>query len=372
MSPHILSLALTTSGRGGDTPVTLREGGIREAGPTRALVLCSILLVPGLLFGCSLGDSRPYQDGGLLPDAYAFDSYRYPDVSDLRDDAYIHPADAQLYGDGFVPDAGSLQACDLSGFWTGTRSDTTQSPAVVSPIAFLISQVGDALSGPNGLHGMTTGYAAQISVVPYPEFARLYDGTSSPGCDSISGTWRGGNTATGPFTLNRASGVQPLTIVKTGTGARSNNVTSIPAGLDCNDSCTAPFNPGTSVMLFATAAPGTAFAGWSGGGCSGLAGCSVTVNSPTTVTPRFDSCLLDAEALGSFAGWSYNSNIQAHGGAFLSALTGSSMSFTSWATQLAVYFEAGPSMGELSVSIDGGAPFLIDTSAGSRASRARP
>ena len=117
-------------------------------------------------------------------------------------------------------------------------------------------------------------------------------------------------------------------------------------------------------MLFATAAPGTAFAGWSGGGCTGLAGCSVTVNSPTTVTPRFDSCLLDAEALGSFAGWSYNSNIQAHGGAFLSALTGSSMSFTSWATQLAVYFEAGPSMGELSVSIDGGAPFLIDTSAG--------
>ena len=40
-------------------------------------------------------------------------------------------------------------------------------------------------------------------------------------------------------------------------------------------------------MLTATADPGSTFAGWSGGGCSGTATCTVTMNSDTAVTATF-------------------------------------------------------------------------------------
>jgi hypothetical protein len=62
-----------------------------------------------------------------------------------------------------------------------------------------------------------------------------------------------------------------LTVTKTGTG--SGTVTSSPAGINCGADCNETVNShGTSVTLTAaTAAGGSNFAGWSGGGCSASA-----------------------------------------------------------------------------------------------------
>ena len=83
-------------------------------------------------------------------------------------------------------------------------------------------------------------------------------------------------------------GVTPvLTVTKTGAGAGT--VTSSPVGISCGASCTSSFATGTVVTLTATASTGSTFAGWSGGGCGGTGGCTVTLNADTTVSPLFNS-----------------------------------------------------------------------------------
>jgi hypothetical protein len=42
------------------------------------------------------------------------------------------------------------------------------------------------------------------------------------------------------------------------------------------------------VVLVANPAPGSTFAGWSGGGCSGTGRCQLAVNSDTNVTATFE------------------------------------------------------------------------------------
>jgi hypothetical protein len=74
-----------------------------------------------------------------------------------------------------------------------------------------------------------------------------------------------------------------LSVTKLGAGT----VTSQPAGIDCGVSCTAAYAGGTVVTLTATPAAGLAFAGWSGGGCSGTAPCVVAVTANVAVTATF-------------------------------------------------------------------------------------
>jgi len=80
---------------------------------------------------------------------------------------------------------------------------------------------------------------------------------------------------------------QTLTVTKGGAG--TGTVTSSPAGINCGGTCSHAFNEGTAVTLTASAAAGSTFAGWSGGGCSGTGACHVTVNAATTVTATFNT-----------------------------------------------------------------------------------
>jgi List-Bact-rpt repeat protein len=88
---------------------------------------------------------------------------------------------------------------------------------------------------------------------------------------------------------NVACGTTPqtfgLAVVKFGAG--SGTVTSTPAGIICGANCSASYPPGTAVTLTADPASGSTFTGWSGGGCSGTAVCSVTLTTTTTVTATF-------------------------------------------------------------------------------------
>jgi len=76
-----------------------------------------------------------------------------------------------------------------------------------------------------------------------------------------------------------------LTVTKAGTG--SGTVTSAPAGISCGATCAAGYDSGTSVTLTAAATGGATFTGWSGGGCSGTATCTVSMTAATAITATF-------------------------------------------------------------------------------------
>jgi glucose/arabinose dehydrogenase len=80
---------------------------------------------------------------------------------------------------------------------------------------------------------------------------------------------------------------QSFTLTVNRTGSGSGTVVSAPAAINCGSVCTGTFGSGAVVTLTATPAPGTVFAGWSGGGCSGTGSCVVTVAAATTVSASF-------------------------------------------------------------------------------------
>jgi hypothetical protein len=71
------------------------------------------------------------------------------------------------------------------------------------------------------------------------------------------------------------------------SGSGSGSVTSDPAGIDCGSDCSEDYLSNTEVTLTATAAPGSTFTGWTGGGCSGTGACVVTMDQARSTTATF-------------------------------------------------------------------------------------
>ncbi len=88
------------------------------------------------------------------------------------------------------------------------------------------------------------------------------------------------------FDVAAGGGSETLTVSKDGTG--SGTVSSAPAGINCGGDCTEDYAADTVVTLTATAADGSEFTGWTGGGCSGTGTCVVTMSSAQSVTATFD------------------------------------------------------------------------------------
>ena len=77
-----------------------------------------------------------------------------------------------------------------------------------------------------------------------------------------------------------------LTIVKAGSG--QGTVSTTGPTIACDDDCVAAYRRGEQVVLAATAGQNSVFLGWTGGGCSGVAPCTVTLSGDTTITATFD------------------------------------------------------------------------------------
>jgi hypothetical protein len=77
-----------------------------------------------------------------------------------------------------------------------------------------------------------------------------------------------------------------LFVTKAGYGTGS--VTSSPAGITCGADCKDGFPLNSLVTLTAVPDTNAAFAGWSGGGCSGINPCTIVMNADTTVTATFN------------------------------------------------------------------------------------
>jgi uncharacterized repeat protein (TIGR03803 family) len=170
-----------------------------------------------------------------------------------------------------------------------------------------------ALDGAGNLYGTTTqgGASNQGTVFTVKtngtDFAVLHTfaGWATDGADAQaevvlggSGTLFGTTFAGGVwnigivFALSTAGDLPPqeLTVEKAGMG--SGVVTSSPGGIGCGPKCSAWFVDSTPVTLSASASTDSAFAGWSGEGCSGTGTCQVTMDQARSVTATFDiACL---------------------------------------------------------------------------------
>jgi uncharacterized delta-60 repeat protein len=81
--------------------------------------------------------------------------------------------------------------------------------------------------------------------------------------------------------------VNAYTLTVTSSGVPGGGLI-IGAGLTCNQSvCTGRYAPGTVVTLIALASAHDQFAGWQGGGCSGISRCTVTMNADAAVGAAF-------------------------------------------------------------------------------------
>lgn len=92
------------------------------------------------------------------------------------------------------------------------------------------------------------------------------------------------------------------TIAAAGDG--TGTITSTPAGIDCGTDCSEVFPAATAITLHATAKPGSMFAGWSDGPCSGIADCTFDLTDDLTVQATFtvEQHTLTVNRAGSGAG----------------------------------------------------------------------
>jgi hypothetical protein len=102
----------------------------------------------------------------------------------------------------------------------------------------------------------------------------------------------------GRLTVNavRWLGRHTLAVAKQGNG--QGTVASSPAGINCGPTCTTLFVYPQQVTVTAIAAGGSAFAGWSGGGCSGNGSCTLTMDAAKAVTASFRDVPPSALSLG--------------------------------------------------------------------------
>ena len=103
--------------------------------------------------------------------------------------------------------------------------------------------------------------------------------------DDLDGALRDAQPDIGAFEYGAIP--RPLLTVTAVQLAGSGTVTSSPAAIDCGTACGARFDRNTAVTLTATPSSESAFAGWSGGRCSGTGACTVTMSSDQTVTAAF-------------------------------------------------------------------------------------
>jgi hypothetical protein len=103
---------------------------------------------------------------------------------------------------------------------------------------------------------------------------------------NVNFTANGDTLSRGVSGSSTAAPTATLTVTKGGTG--TGTVTSTPAGISCGTDCSETVTQGSQLVLTASPAAGSTFAGW-GGACTGTATCTVTVNAATAVTATFNT-----------------------------------------------------------------------------------
>jgi hypothetical protein len=152
---------------------------------------------------------------------------------------------------------------------------------------------GTVTSSPTGINCGATCSAsfptsAQVTLTAAPATGSTFAGFSGGGCSGSATTCTVTLSSNQTVTATFNSTVPKSTLTVTPAGTGTGTVTSSPTAINCGATCSADFDSGTIVTLTAKPDPGDAFAGFSGGGCSGSATtCAVTLSSSQTVTATF-------------------------------------------------------------------------------------
>ena len=147
------------------------------------------------------------------------------------------------------------------------------------------SAPGGIACGSDCVESYPSGTAVTLAATAGP--GAVFTGWSGGSC---TGTGACALTLTADTVVTAAFDPTPpdtfaLQVVPSGSG--SGTVTSAPGGIACGSDCVESYPGGTAVTLAGTAAPGSVFGGWSGGGCSGTDACVITLIADTTLTATF-------------------------------------------------------------------------------------
>ncbi len=126
-------------------------------------------------------------------------------------------------------------------------------------------------------HGTVVTFQAR------PDSASTFDGFTG----DCSGTRACTLEVTSDVTVGGAFTLVTYTLDVAVEGRGTGNVVSADASIRCPGTCSAEYAAATMVTLRATPASGSAFTGWSGGGCSGTGSCTVRMDAATGVTATF-------------------------------------------------------------------------------------
>ena len=214
------------------------------------------------------------QSGSPAIDAWSAASCLDGDGAALIDDL----RDASRPGDG---DASGVADCDIGAF---ELPDAYQLDVTLSGAG-----TGQVSSNPAGIDcgaDCEEAFAENTSITL----------SASASAGSVFSGWSGDCSGNGDclLSMDAAKSVtasfdelpsHPLSITLSGDG--NGTVQSQPSGIQCQPTCAANFGEGSVVTLSATAAAGSTFSGWSGGGCSGTGNCQVTVSAARAVTAEF-------------------------------------------------------------------------------------
>lgn len=153
---------------------------------------------------------------------------------------------------------------------------------------------GSVTSNPTGISCSTGCPSQSVSFLQGASISL----TASPASGSQFTGWSGACTGTSPtctVTLNSSQSVsaqfstttasiQPLTVNSAGGG--SGTVSSSPSGINCTGTCSANFSAGANVVLQASPAAGSLFAGWTGD-CQGNGSCTLSMNGAKSATANY-------------------------------------------------------------------------------------
>jgi hypothetical protein len=187
--------------------------------------------------------------------------------------------------------------CDIGAF-------ELQLPPVapsITSVAAASFRVGEASAFTVTTTGLPTAVLSAIGALPSGvSFIDNGDGTAS-----FSGTPEVGTDGSYPIQVDASNGTLPdaeqsftLTVQAPPVdpthqvmvdliGDGAGTVTTATGAFSCPPACSQSFAAGTQVRLTADPAPGSSFAGWSGG-CTGTATCQLTLAADTTLVAKFE------------------------------------------------------------------------------------
>jgi hypothetical protein len=184
-------------------------------------------------------------------------------------------------------------ACSL--IIDSSKSATATFTQITYTLAVSVGQGGKVTSSPAGIDCGATCSASFNAGTPVTL-------TATPMSGWVFQGWGGACNGTGTCSLTMIAdqsvsasfSAAIYTLSVTVAGSPGSRVASSSSAIDCGSTCSANFTAGTQVTLIAIPDNAWGLAGW-GGACSGIGGCTVTMNADTSVSAAFATLFMPVE-----------------------------------------------------------------------------